>query len=186
MCPKSLKNTRRAPRATILHEFFQRLFRHRDASGVTPLGDCAAGGRCAVGAGGLQWHGGGDVDRHCVDGHISRLPGGTGVARTADLEPKLHDEGVACEHDGGSREVGQPQRSVGLDDRRAGELYNRHHHGGLQFGRDVYDNGTEHGLALTPVGTSGQALGQVTLNLTLDPANDLSEVPHIETSRPNE
>jgi hypothetical protein len=38
----------------------------------------------------------------------------------------------------------------------------------------VYDNGTEHGLALTPVGTSGQALGQVTLTLTLDPANDLS------------
>jgi len=73
-----------------------------------------------------------------------------------------------------------------FDDRRAGELYNRHHHGGLQFGRDVYDNGTEHGLALTPVGTSGQALGQVTLNLTLDPANDLSEVPHTETSRPNE
>jgi hypothetical protein len=38
----------------------------------------------------------------------------------------------------------------------------------------VYDNGTEHGLALTAVGTSGQALGQVTLTLTLDPANDLS------------
>jgi len=38
----------------------------------------------------------------------------------------------------------------------------------------VYDDGTEHGLALTPVGTSGQALGQVTLTLTLDPANDLS------------
>jgi trimeric autotransporter adhesin len=38
----------------------------------------------------------------------------------------------------------------------------------------VYDNGTEHGLALTPVGTSGQALGRVTLTLTLDPANDLS------------
>jgi hypothetical protein len=38
----------------------------------------------------------------------------------------------------------------------------------------VYDNGTAHGLALTPVGTSGQALGQVTLTLTLDPANDLS------------
>jgi hypothetical protein len=38
----------------------------------------------------------------------------------------------------------------------------------------VYDDGTEHGLALTPVGTSGQALGQVTLTLTLDPANNLS------------
>jgi hypothetical protein len=38
----------------------------------------------------------------------------------------------------------------------------------------VYDNGTQHGLALTPVGISGQALGQVTLTLTLDPANDLS------------
>jgi hypothetical protein len=38
----------------------------------------------------------------------------------------------------------------------------------------VYDDGTEHGLALAPVGTSGQALGQVTLTLTLDPANDLS------------
>src|ERR1700738_1244176 len=38
----------------------------------------------------------------------------------------------------------------------------------------VYDDGTEHGLALTPVGISGQALGQVTLTLTLDPANDLS------------
>jgi hypothetical protein len=38
----------------------------------------------------------------------------------------------------------------------------------------VYDDGTAHGLALTPVGTSGQALGQVTLTLTLDPANDLS------------
>jgi hypothetical protein len=38
----------------------------------------------------------------------------------------------------------------------------------------VYDDGTEHGLALTPVGAGGQALGQVTLALTLDPANDLS------------
>src|SRR6202023_3945295 len=38
----------------------------------------------------------------------------------------------------------------------------------------VYDDGTQHGLALTPVGTSGQALGQVTLTLTLAPANDLS------------
>jgi hypothetical protein len=38
----------------------------------------------------------------------------------------------------------------------------------------VYDDGTEHGLALTPVGASGQALGQVTLTLTLDPANDLT------------
>jgi hypothetical protein len=38
----------------------------------------------------------------------------------------------------------------------------------------VYDNGTEHGLALTPVGASGQALGRVTLALTLDPANDLN------------
>jgi hypothetical protein len=38
----------------------------------------------------------------------------------------------------------------------------------------VYDNGTEHGLALTPVGASSQALGQVSLTLTLDPADDLS------------
>jgi len=38
----------------------------------------------------------------------------------------------------------------------------------------VYDDGTEHGLALIPVGASGQALGQVTLTLTLDPANDLN------------
>jgi hypothetical protein len=38
----------------------------------------------------------------------------------------------------------------------------------------VYDDGSQHGLALTPVGTSGQALGQVTLTLTLDPANNLS------------
>jgi hypothetical protein len=46
----------------------------------------------------------------------------------------------------------------------------------------VYDNGTTHGLALTPVGTSGQALGQVTLTLTLDPANDLN-VSTNKTSR---
>jgi hypothetical protein len=38
----------------------------------------------------------------------------------------------------------------------------------------VYDDGTEHGLALMPVGASGQALGQVTLTVTLDPANDLN------------
>jgi hypothetical protein len=38
----------------------------------------------------------------------------------------------------------------------------------------VYDDGTEHGVALTPVGTGGQALGQVTLTLTLDPANNFS------------
>src|SRR5258707_5485822 len=38
----------------------------------------------------------------------------------------------------------------------------------------VYDDGTEHGLALIPVGASGESLGQVTLTLTLDPANDLS------------
>jgi hypothetical protein len=38
----------------------------------------------------------------------------------------------------------------------------------------VYDDGSQHGLALTPVGTSGQALGQVTLALTLDPANSFS------------
>jgi trimeric autotransporter adhesin len=38
----------------------------------------------------------------------------------------------------------------------------------------VYDDGTEHGLALIPVGASGQALGQVTLTLTLDPANNLT------------
>jgi hypothetical protein len=38
----------------------------------------------------------------------------------------------------------------------------------------VYDDGTLHGLALTPLGTNGQALGQVALTLTLDPADDLS------------
>lgn len=38
----------------------------------------------------------------------------------------------------------------------------------------IYDNGTVEGLALTPVGTSGQALGQVTMTVYLDPANRLS------------
>jgi hypothetical protein len=38
----------------------------------------------------------------------------------------------------------------------------------------IYDNGTTEGLALTPLGASGQALGQVTLTLLLDPSNELS------------
>jgi hypothetical protein len=38
----------------------------------------------------------------------------------------------------------------------------------------IYDNGTPEGLALTPLGASGQALGQVTLTLLLDPSNELS------------
>jgi len=37
----------------------------------------------------------------------------------------------------------------------------------------VYDDGTAHGLALTPIGPSGEDVGEVTLTLTLDPANDL-------------
>jgi len=59
-----------------------------------------------------------------------------------------------------------------LDDRRAGELYNRHHHGGLQFGLDRVDNGTEHGLALTPVGASAAGTGNTDVDSRS--CNDLS------------
>jgi hypothetical protein len=38
----------------------------------------------------------------------------------------------------------------------------------------IYDNGTTEGLTLTPLGASGQALGEVTLTLLLDPSNQLS------------
>jgi hypothetical protein len=38
----------------------------------------------------------------------------------------------------------------------------------------VYDDGSVNGMALTPVATSGQALGQVQLTLTLDPSDKLS------------
>jgi hypothetical protein len=38
----------------------------------------------------------------------------------------------------------------------------------------VFDDGSLNGMTLTPVGTSGQALGQVQLTLTLDPNNELS------------
>ena len=38
----------------------------------------------------------------------------------------------------------------------------------------VYDDGSIDGIALTPLGASGQALGQVTLTLYLDPSNGLS------------
>jgi hypothetical protein len=40
----------------------------------------------------------------------------------------------------------------------------------------IYDNGTVDGLPLTPVNASGQALGQVTLLLYLDPSNQLGVV----------
>ena len=40
----------------------------------------------------------------------------------------------------------------------------------------VYDNGTVDGLALTPVDASGQAMGQVTLLLYLDPSEQLGVV----------
>jgi hypothetical protein len=40
----------------------------------------------------------------------------------------------------------------------------------------VYDNGTVDGIALKPLGTNGQALGQVTLTLELDPSNQMSVV----------
>jgi hypothetical protein len=40
----------------------------------------------------------------------------------------------------------------------------------------IYDNNTVNGLALTPVNASGQALGQVTLLLYLDPSNQLGVV----------
>jgi hypothetical protein len=36
----------------------------------------------------------------------------------------------------------------------------------------VYDNGTADGLALTPLGPDGSAVGQVTLTLDLDPSNE--------------
>ncbi len=38
----------------------------------------------------------------------------------------------------------------------------------------IYDNGTAEGVELTPMGANGQALGQVTLTLLLDPSNELS------------
>jgi hypothetical protein len=38
----------------------------------------------------------------------------------------------------------------------------------------VFDDGSLNGVTLTPVGTNGQALGQVQLTLTLDPNNELS------------
>jgi hypothetical protein len=38
----------------------------------------------------------------------------------------------------------------------------------------VFDDGSANGLALTPVGPSGQALGQVTLTLVLDPSNQVA------------
>ncbi|MGO9987735.1 MAG: beta strand repeat-containing protein [Steroidobacteraceae bacterium] len=38
----------------------------------------------------------------------------------------------------------------------------------------VYDDGSIDGVALTPLGASGQALGQVTLTLYLDPSNGLT------------
>jgi hypothetical protein len=40
----------------------------------------------------------------------------------------------------------------------------------------IYDNGTVDGLALTPVGAGGQALGQVTLLLFLDPSDQFGVV----------
>jgi len=46
----------------------------------------------------------------------------------------------------------------------------------------VYDDGSVTGIALTPLGTSGQGLGQVTLTLDLDPSNQLSITRH-NTSR---
>ena len=42
----------------------------------------------------------------------------------------------------------------------------------------VYDNGSVNGVALTPVGSGGGALGQVTLTLALDPANQFTVVRH--------
>jgi hypothetical protein len=38
----------------------------------------------------------------------------------------------------------------------------------------IYDNGTPEGVALTPLGASGQALGRVTLTLLLDPSSQMS------------
>jgi len=37
----------------------------------------------------------------------------------------------------------------------------------------IYDNGTPDGIALTPLGPNGQALGQVAMTLYLDPSNQL-------------
>src|SRR5580698_9837893 len=38
----------------------------------------------------------------------------------------------------------------------------------------IYDNGSPEGVALTPLGASGQALGRVTLTLLLDPSSQMS------------
>jgi len=38
----------------------------------------------------------------------------------------------------------------------------------------VYDNGSLNGLSLTPVGANGQAVGQIQLNVTLDPSDSFS------------
>ena len=46
----------------------------------------------------------------------------------------------------------------------------------------VYDDGSVNGVALTPLGASGQGLGQVTLTLNLDPSNQLNITRH-NTSR---
>jgi hypothetical protein len=40
----------------------------------------------------------------------------------------------------------------------------------------IYDNGTPEGVTLTPMGANGQALGQVTMTLYLDPSNQLGVV----------
>jgi hypothetical protein len=40
----------------------------------------------------------------------------------------------------------------------------------------IYDNGTAEGVQLTPLGASGQALGQVTMTLYLDPSNQIGIV----------
>jgi len=42
----------------------------------------------------------------------------------------------------------------------------------------VFDDGSVNGIALTPLGTSGQALGQVTLTLNLDPGDQLDITRH--------
>lgn len=42
----------------------------------------------------------------------------------------------------------------------------------------VYDDGSVNGVALTPVGSGGGALGQVTLTLQLDPANQFAVYRH--------
>src|SRR5580692_6584283 len=38
----------------------------------------------------------------------------------------------------------------------------------------IYDNGSPEGVALTPLGAGGQALGRMSLTLLLDPSNELS------------